>query len=242
MSENQEEIVQPEKKGFDVQEKMDKAELFFDQNKKLVSIVLGAIGLIVGAYLFYKFYILANQEKDAQKVAFYSFINFEKDSLKQAIKGGEKVKTSENKTITVPGLEKIEDEFSGTKAANLATYQLGCAYMKQGQFKKAIEKFEAFESNDVMLSSIALGAIGDCNMELKKTEEAILYYIKAADKKPNNFTTPLYLKKAGMAYEYTKKYSEAVGIYERILKEYGKSQEGRDITKFITRAKILGKI
>jgi tetratricopeptide (TPR) repeat protein len=114
--------------------------------------------------------------------------------------------------------------------------------MKQGQFKKAIEKFEEFESEDVMLSSVALGAIGDCNLELKNTDEAIKYYIKAADKNPNTFTTPIFLKKAGMAYEFNKKYSDAVGVYERIQKEYGKTQEGRDIVKYITRAKLLGNL
>ena len=33
--------------------------------------------------------------------------------------------------------------FSGTKAANMATYQLGCTYMRQGKYEQAIEKFKA---------------------------------------------------------------------------------------------------
>ena len=242
MSENQEEQIQTDKKGFDVQEKLDKAELFFDSNKRMITYILIGVSVVILGFVAYKFWYLPGQEQDAQKVAFYSFMNFEKDSLKQALKGGEKVRTSDNKNITTPGLQKIEEEFGGTKTANLATYQLGCVYMKQGEFQKAIEKFESFKGDDIMLSSIALGAIGDCNMELKKTDEAIKYYLKAADKNPNNFTTPIYLKKAGMAYEYDKKYAEALNVYDRILKEYSKSQEGRDISKYITRAKLLGKL
>ncbi len=228
--------------SFDVQDKIDAAEFFLDKNKKSVYLIAGAILLIAGAIFAYKFWYMPSQEKDAQKISFYSFQEFEKDSLNQAIKGGQKVQTSTKRTITAPGLTKIESEFSGTKTANLATYQLGCAYMRQGQFTKAIEKFESFSSDDVMLSSIALGAIGDCNLELKKSEEAIKYYLKAADKNPNQFSTPIFLKKAGMTYEADKKYAEALSTYERVQREYSKSQEARDMPKFITRVKILGNL
>lgn len=228
--------------GLNVQDKIDAAEFFLDKNKKTVYIISGAVLLIAGVIFAYKFWYMPSQENDAQKVAFYSFQEFEKDSLNQAIKGGQKVQTSTKRTITAPGLTKIESEFSGTKTANLATYQLGCAFMRQGQFAKAIEKFESFSSDDVMLSSIALGAIGDCNLELKKSEEAIEYYLKAADINPNQFTTPIYLKKAGMTYESEKKYAEALSAYERIQREYAKSQEARDMVKFITRVKILGNL
>lgn len=242
MDTNQENLSSSEKKNFDVQEKLGKAELFLDNNKKIVWIIVGVVSVIVAGVVGYKYWYLPDVEQSAQKAAFYSFMNFEKDSLNLAIKGGEKIRTSDNKNITTLGLQKIEEEFSGTKTANLATYQLGCVYMKQGKFQSAIEKFEEFSSDDAIVSAIAMGAIGDCYVELKKPEDGVKYYLKAADKNPNNFTTPIFLKKAGMTSEYLKKYSEAVGIYERIQKEYGKTQEGRDITKYITRAKLLGNL
>jgi pentatricopeptide repeat protein len=244
MEEIQEEQVQYEKKGsrIDVQAQMDKAELFMDKNKKQVYYILGALAVIIGGYLAYRFWYMPSQEAEAQKAAYYSFMLFEKDSLDKAIKGGEKIRTADNKTVVTPGLTKVADEYSGTKAGNLATYQLGCAYMQQGKFDKAIEMFEGFKSSDIIVSAIAIGAIGDCNMELNKTDEAIKYYLKAADKNSNNFTSPIYLKKAGLAYETKNQYAEALKVYERIQREYGKTKEGSEIVKYITRVKQLGNL
>ncbi len=240
----EEQVQQEEKKGsrIDVQAQMDKAELFMDKNKKQIYYLIGAIVLIVGGWVAYRYWYLPSKEADAQEVAFHAFMNFEKDSLDKAVKGGERVQTGPNKTVTTVGLEKIAEEFGSTKVGNLAKYELGCSYMRQGKFEKAIEMFEEFNSDDMIVSAIAVGAIGDCKMELNKTDEAIKYYLKAADKNSNQFTSPIYLKKAGLAYETKNQYAEAVKVYERIQREYAKSREANDIVKYITRAKQLGKV
>lgn len=244
MEDIQEEKVQEQKKGagFDVQAQMDKAELFMDKNKKQLYYVLGAVLIVVGAFVAYRFWYIPGQEEEARNLAYYTFLNFEKDSLDKAVKGGEKVRGAENKTITTVGLQRIIDDYGSTKTGNVAKYELGCVYMRQGKFQQAIEQLEDFKSDDMIISAIALGAIGDCNMELNKTEEAVKFYLKAADKNSNSFTSPIYLKKAGIAYESQNKYDEAVKVYERIQREYGKSQEAREIVKNITRAKKLGKL
>jgi len=54
----------------------------------------------------------------------------------------------------------------------------------------------------------------------------------------NNFTTPIYLQKAGIAYEMTGNYNDALAAYETIEKDFAKSSEARDIEKYITRAKL----
>ena len=77
---------------------------------------------------------------------------------------------------------------------------------------------------------------------LNKIEEAIKFYLKAAEQSTNAFTTPLYLKKAGFAYEQKTNYPEALAAYERVKNEYPKSTEARDIDKYIARVKTLGNI
>jgi TolA-binding protein len=73
-------------------------------------------------------------------------------------------------------------------------------------------------------------------MELGDAESAISQYQKAASSRPNNFTSPIYLFKAGQALESIGEYEEAVEVYKSIEKEYPESQEGRDIAKYIARA------
>jgi tetratricopeptide (TPR) repeat protein len=93
-----------------------------------------------------------------------------------------------------------------------------------------------------MVSTISLGAIVDCNMELNHVEDSIKYYMKPADRKTNNFTTPLYLKKAGFAYENKGDFANALEAYERIDKEFSRTSEAQDIKKDIARVKALGNI
>ena len=109
--------------------------------------------------------------------------------------------------------------------------------MKKGSYDMAISEFKEFESTDMVLAPIAVGATGDAYMELGKTEEAIEYYMNASKIKSNNFTSPIYLMKAGLAYEDLNNYANALKIYEQIKSEYATTTEGRNIDKYIARAK-----
>ena len=48
--------------------------------------------------------------------------------------------------------------------------------------------------------------------------------------------SPIYLKKAGIAYESLKEYDKAVKAYETIKDKYASSMEASDIEKYIERA------
>ena len=52
-----------------------------------------------------------------------------------------------------------------------------------------------FSSNDILLSSLATGSIGDAFADLNQFQDAYDYYVKAS-KADNNYTTPLFLYKA----------------------------------------------
>ena len=89
---------------------------------------------------------------------------------------------------------------------------------------------------------MAIGLIGDANMELNNVDEAIKYYLSASEKSTNQFTTPLFLRKAAFAYEQKSEFKEALGLYERLKNEYGKTEEAREVEKYIARVKTLGNI
>ena len=66
---------------------------------------------------------------------------------------------------------------------------------------------------------------------------ALDYYEKAANNKNNEFTTPLFLFKAGQTAMELKKFDKAEALFTKIYKEYSKSDQGREIEKYIAAAK-----
>jgi tetratricopeptide (TPR) repeat protein len=226
----------------DVEGQIDRAELFFHDNKKQIGIVAAIVIAVVGVVVAYKMWYVPTKDAEAQAELFYAESYFEKDSFNIAINGGKTIKLGDGTDKTIMGFEEIADNYGLTPSGNLAQYYLGISYLRTGKFEEAIEHLEKFSTSDVVLNSVAVGAMGDANMELNKTAEAVKYYLKAADQNANTFTSPIYLKKAATANEAQGNYADAVKLYERIQKEYNKSTEARDIEKFITRAKILGNL
>jgi tetratricopeptide (TPR) repeat protein len=88
---------------------------------------------------------------------------------------------------------------------------------------------------------MALGNIGDAYLELTDYPLGISYYDKAVANSDNEFTGPVYLKKAGLAYETLGEYGNAITYYNRIKEEYPESTEARDVSKYIARAEGLKK-
>ncbi len=226
------EVKEAKKESVDVQDKLDGLQLFFEENKKKVGIAAAVLAVVIGGFIAYKKWYQPKQELKAQNAAYKTFALFEGDSAKLALNGDGKTK----------GIEYIAKEFSGTSQGNLANYMAGVTYLQDGQYEKAIESLKKFDGEDVIVSSLAIGAIGEANMELNKVDDAISYYLKAANNKPNDFTSPIFLKKAGIAYEISGKYADALAMFEKIQKEYPKSSDARDITKYIQRVKTLGNL
>ena len=135
------------------------------------------------------------------------------------------------------GFVDIAESYSGTKAGNLANYYAGVSYLQLKQYDKAIEYLSKFNSDDEMLGPISLGAIGDAFSDINQPKDALEYYEKAANKKDNEFTTPLYLFKAGEIAMNLKEFKKAEDFFTKIKENYSKSDQGRDIEKFINAAK-----
>ncbi len=216
-------------------------EVFYEKNKKAITYGGGALLAIVAIISFYTFYWLPGEEKEANNEAFFAQTYFEKDSFLVALNGGINVQTSEGPK-TIMGFRDIADSYSSTKTGKLANYYAGICLLRTGKFEEAIESLEKFSIKDEMLAPVAIGAIGDANMELNKIDEAIKFYLKAAEQSSNAFTTPIYLKKAAFAYEQTANYTEALATYERLKNEYSASTEAREVDKYIARVKTLGNI
>jgi len=234
-----EETVEETKKPIDPS--LEGIQLFYEKNKKMISYVGGGLALIIGAFCFFKFYYMPAQEEEASNEIFWAQTFFEKDSFNIALKGGNTIMAPEGQKQMM-GFEQIAENYGMTKSGSLANYCAGICLLRTGKYEQAIEFLGKYDGNDEMVAPIAIGAIGDCNMELNKVDEAVNYYLKAAEKSHNSFTTPYYLKKAGFAYEQKNNFVEALAVYERIKTEFSKSNEGKEIAKEIAKVKALGNL
>lgn len=216
-----------EEKIHAVEEALSKSEKFIEKNQKVLTIVIGAaVVIVLGVFAFQKLFI-APREKAAQGQMFMAQKYFEQDSLNKALNGD----------ANFPGFLDIIDEYSMTKASNLAKYYTGIIYLKQGKYEDAITYLKKFSSKDEFVGPMATGGIGDAYMELGQKDKALEYYLKASSEKVNDLTTPLYLMRAAFIYEDQGKFDKAVELYEKIQKEHVKSTEARDIDKYIEEAK-----
>ena len=184
----------------DVVEVVSKTERYIDENQKSLTIIISAIVILIAMYFIYTKWYIAEEELNAQREMYMAEIWFERDSLDLAIYGD----------MQWPGFEEIVDEYSITPSGNLANYYLGICYLRKGMFEDAIESLSAFDSDDLMVSSVATGAIGDAYMELGEVKTAASFYMDAANDKENDFTSPIYLMKAAAAYEELENYKNEI--------------------------------
>ena len=207
---------------------LSKTEQFIENNQKILSIIVVAIIVIVGGYLAYNKLYLKPLELEVKEQMFVAEQYFEKDSFNLALMGDG----------NYLGFIDIIDEYSITKGGKLAYYYAGISYLRLGEYDNAIDYLKKFDADDKMIAPVAIGAIGDAYMELGDSDKALSNYLKAANKNKNKLITPIYLMKAAGIYEEMNNYEKALEIYEEIEKEYPKTQEGRKIEKYISRAKF----
>ncbi len=211
---------------------LTKSEQFIEKNQKSLTIIIVAILVIVSIYFGYKRFYLAPMEKEAQSQIFIAEYSFEKDSFNLALNGNG----------NDPGFLEVADKYGMTKTGNLANYYAGICYRQLGDYQKAIEHLKKFDAGDLLVTPIAYGAIGDCYVELNKLNDGAKYYEKAAKYSEDEFTAPIFLKKAGMVYEELKENEKALKLYNLIKEKYPKSTEAREIEKDIARNNtLLGK-
>lgn len=209
----------------------NKVGAWFTLNQAKVFYAIGALAVAGIGYLGYQNFIMEPKEDEAANEMFQAQQYYDQaingqatDSLYNlALNGGE----------GKMGFLGIADTYSGTNAANLAHYYAGTSYLNMGKFKEAIAHLEQFNSKDLFLKAMSLGAIGDAFAELNQPNEAFEFYKKASEHTPNDFSTPRYAYKAGlMALELGKK-DEALKLFTNIKDNYKSSIEAANIDVYL---------
>ena len=222
MANKKKEDIKSEERLENVESALSKTELWIEEHQNLIYGIIAAVIVIAGIIWGLK---ALNDKKDraASKEIFTAQRYFEKESYEAALNGDG----------NYLGFTEVYDSYKNTKTGKLAAYYAGISNMKLGKYEEAIDYLKKFNGKDDILAPMALGAIGDCYMELDDLNNAVAYYEKAANKSKNDFTGPMFLNKAGMTYEILGDYAKALNCYKTIKADYPMSNEAFEISKNI---------
>ncbi|WP_299260996.1 tetratricopeptide repeat protein [uncultured Aquimarina sp.] len=205
-------------------------------NQKYIFIIVGAVAVVVLGYLGYQKYVQEPKELEASNEMFKAQQYFD-----NAVNGNTTISDSLY-TLALNGGEgkygflEIIENYSGTKASNLANYYAGFSYLNMNKYQEAIDYLDKFKSDDEMLGPLALGGIGDAFAQLDQMGEALSYYEKAVKAKNNEFTTPKFLLKSAITAISLGKPEAAITYLERIKEEFSKSVEANQADVHLGRA------
>lgn len=214
-----------------------KSEQWIEKNKSPLFYGLVAIIVIILGYMGYNKYIVEPTENEASNELAFPRKYFDEASTAASSEVDSLLQLGLDGADGKYGFVDIADRFGGTKAGNIANYYAGVSYLKLKDYQNAIDYLGKFKSDDDILGPTALGAIGDAFADIDQTEEALEYYEKAANKKDNEFTTPLFLHKAGKTAMELGDFAKAEKLFQRIKDDFPKTDIGRDIDKYISSAK-----
>ncbi len=218
--------------ALNVEDALTQSEAFLIKNKKTIIGVVVAIVIIIAGVVMYKNLYAAPREEKAQAALFKGQEYFEADAYEQALNGD---------SIGYAGFAKVAEDYSGTKAANLAKAYMGLCYAQLGKYEEAIKALDSFNGKDQLVAPAMKGAMGNCYAQLGQLDKAADLLLKAADEADSNALSPIYLLQAGEILVKQGKYDDAIKAYTKIKEKYYQSYQASDIDKYIEQAKFLKK-
>lgn len=217
-------------------ESASRSEEWVSKNQNYILGVIGVIAVAVLGYLAYNQFVQTPKEANAANEMYYPQQYFDQ-ALTNTVQQDSLFNLALNGAEGKYGFLDIIDEYSGTKAANLANYSAGMAYLNMKKYQEAIGHLESFSSDDAILGALAKGGLGDAFMQLGQAGDALGYYEKAFAHSGNDYTTPKFLYKAGVTALELNENSKALQYFQRIKDEFSSSDEATSIDAFIGMAK-----
>ena len=215
-----------------VEDALTQSEAFLIKYKNAIIGGVVAVIIIVAGFIMYKNLYAEPREEKAQAALFKGQEYFEQDAFEQALNGD---------SIGYTGFLKVADDYSGTKAANLAKAYAGICYAQLGKYEEAVKMLDSFNGKDQMVAPAILGAAGNCYAQLGQLDKAASTLLSAADKADNNTLSPIFLIQAGEILVKQGEYDDAVNAYTKIKDKYFQSYQAMDIDKYIEQAKLMKK-
>ena len=210
-----------------VESALSKTEQYVEDNQKKLIKLVGGIIFVIALFLAFNKLYLDPMKIEAGEDMWNAQIYFEKDSMNLALDGDGQYL----------GFIELADKYSLTKKeGNLLNYYSGVSYLYLKEYENSIKCLKDFSSDNIILSALANGCIGDAYVELNDFNNALKYYKKAINFSDNSFTSAKYLMKTALIREENKDYDAALEIYLLIKTNFKDSWKAEDIDKYIFRA------
>ena len=197
----------------------------FKSNKNLRNGVfaIGGILVIVLGYFAYRQFMWKPANEKSKDSSWVALNQISKDSTDLAI---------EELTVQVK-------KFDGKIGGEVDQFLLARQLMANEEFEAALKELNGVDVSDTYVNIMAIGLQADCQSELEDYAKAASLYKKAANMSPNEFTSPMYLLKAGLCLEEIKNFEEATICYTEIRDEYPAFGNQKHIEKYIGRTENI---
>jgi Tetratricopeptide repeat-like domain len=189
-----------------------KSEKFIEKYAKQISYAFGAVVLGVVGYYAYQQFVVAPQNQEAT----LSLVTAQSKVQKAQEEGMASGKT----TTTSAPYQKVYDEFSGTNAGKLASYQAAITEFNNGSFQKAHDLMAEFSSDNDILMAMKFGLMADALANLKQNDQAAQLLDKAISASSDLYTSYLFTRKAGIFALANNKKEEAKKYFGNIEQKF----------------------
>ena len=218
-------VAEPESLG----EAMNKTELFFQKNGRLVTYIFLAL-LVIAALVFgYRSLIVQPRIEKAAEMIAQAQARFEAENpdFELALQG----------YANGAGFLDVIDQYGSTRAGNLAKHYAGICYLRLGDLDNAAAYLAKYKPAKGIPAEIVnaqnIGLQGDIAVEKGDYAAAIKLFEKAAKVSDNNLTAPMYLRKAALAANAMGNKEQALGFAQRIQNEFPASAEAQNAEKLM---------
>lgn len=203
-------------------------EKFLQKYAKPIGILFSVVIIAALGYVIYDNYVVTPKNIEASDLMVDAENLYAEGKTDQALGG---------KASGISGFIDIAEEYSSTKAGKLASLYAGVTEFKKGNYQKALECFQNFDSPDKDLKAVKYGAIADTYVELNNTTEALNYMTKAANESSNGATAYQFGKKAGILAMSLNQNDKALEFFQAIQDKYPDVDQSGEIEAYIERLK-----
>lgn len=205
-------------------------ENFFEKNSKMVVVAIVAIFALAALVFGYKKVIVEPRLNNAQEMLFEAQYRFEQQNADYAL--------ALNGDATTPGFAQVVEQYGNTPAGNLAKMYAAACSLRLGDVAAAEQYINSFSNvkgvPGQIINAMAAGLKGDIAVENGDNAKAASLFESAAAVSDNDFTTPMYLRKAALAYRAMGDVAKADELHKTIVDKYPASYDSTSAERYLT--------